>query len=179
MALLDPGPNRDSFSSALGSMASGVRHEILTKNRDLVEGLDHSVLVSSVDVGRAVALTQPEDRLDDGELGRCGIKTSDSHPVIDNHTRTNDSATAVHTTSYKRHLEQTRQLVLILNACLWVHDTTLIAQSHVASCEHIVRDGLPEHLHAQHIGYDLLCFAFYIRVYESDVIVATYYVAER
>jgi len=75
MALLDPGPNRDSFSSALGSMASGVRHEILTKNRDLVEGLDHSVLVSSVDVGRAVALTQPEDRLDDGELGRCGIKT--------------------------------------------------------------------------------------------------------
>jgi len=75
MTLLNPGPNRDSSSSALGLMASGVGYEILTKKRDLVEGLDHSVLVCSVDVGRAVALTEPEDRLDDGELGRCGIET--------------------------------------------------------------------------------------------------------
>ena len=56
-------------------MASGVKYGILASSHGLVEGLDHSVLVSSVDVGRAVALTQPEDRLDDGELGRCGIKT--------------------------------------------------------------------------------------------------------
>lgn len=30
-----------------------------------VERLDHGVLVRSVDVGRTVALAQPEDRLDD------------------------------------------------------------------------------------------------------------------
>jgi len=56
-------------------MASGVKYGILASSHDLVEGLDHSVLVCSVDVGRAVALTEPEDRLDDGELGRCGVKT--------------------------------------------------------------------------------------------------------
>jgi len=75
VTLRNSGPNRDSFSSALGSMASGVKYGILASSHDLVEGLDHSVLVCSVDVGRAVALTEPEDRLDDGELGRCGVKT--------------------------------------------------------------------------------------------------------
>ena len=72
--------------------------------------------------------------------------TSDSHPVVDDHARTHDRATAVYTTSHKRHLEQTRQLVLILDACLWVHNTTLIAESHVATSEHVVRDSLPENL---------------------------------
>jgi len=56
-------------------MASGVRYGNLASSHVLVEGLDHSILVRSVDVGRAVALTKSEDRLDDGELGRCGIKT--------------------------------------------------------------------------------------------------------
>jgi hypothetical protein len=59
-----------------------------------------------------------------------------------------------------------------------VHNTTLVAEGHVATSEHVVCDGLPENLNAQYVGYYLLCFAFDIRVYESNVVVATYYVAE-
>jgi hypothetical protein len=59
-----------------------------------------------------------------------------------------------------------------------VHNTTLIAEGHIATSEYVVRDGLPENFDTQHISYYLLCFAFDIRVYKSDVIVTTYYVAE-
>jgi hypothetical protein len=37
---------------------------------------------------------------------------------------------------------------------------------------------LPEDLHAQRICYYLLCLAFNVWMYEGDVVVATYYVAE-
>jgi hypothetical protein len=37
---------------------------------------------------------------------------------------------------------------------------------------------LPEHLHAQRICYYLLCLALNVGVYEGDVVVATYYIAE-
>jgi len=40
----------------------------------LVERLDHGILVRGVDVGWTVALAEPEDRLDDREFGRGGIK---------------------------------------------------------------------------------------------------------
>ena len=145
----------------------------------LVERLDHGVLVCGVDVAWPVALTQPEDRLDDRELSRCRIEASDSHPVVDNHTGTDDRATSVHTTCNKRDLEQTRQFVLVLNRCLGVHDTALIAQRHVRACENVIRDCLPEDLHAKHICYYLLCLALDVRVYEGDVVVAANDVAER
>jgi hypothetical protein len=44
------------------------------KTHNLVERFDHGVLVSGVDVAGTVALAQPEDRLDDRELSRGGIK---------------------------------------------------------------------------------------------------------
>jgi hypothetical protein len=45
-------------------MTSRVKHEILSMNQSLVERLDHSILIGGVDVGGAVALTEPEHRLD-------------------------------------------------------------------------------------------------------------------
>jgi hypothetical protein len=45
------------------------------RNTDLVERLDHGVLVRGVDVAGSVALSQPEDALDDRELGSSGIET--------------------------------------------------------------------------------------------------------
>jgi len=105
--------------------------------------------------------------------------TSDSHPVVDDHASTDDCASAVHTTRHQRHLQQTRQLVLILNARLGMHNTALIAQRHITTREHIIRNCLPEHLDAQRICYYLLRLALDIRVYKGDMVVATYYVAER
>jgi hypothetical protein len=41
----------------------------------LVKRLDHGVLVGGVDVARAIALTEPEDGLNDRELSRCSVET--------------------------------------------------------------------------------------------------------
>lgn len=59
-----------------------------------------------------------------------------------------------------------------------MYDAALVAQRHVGAREDIVRDGLPEHLDAQYVCYDLFRLAFDVRVDEGDVIVATYDVAE-
>jgi len=59
-----------------------------------------------------------------------------------------------------------------------MHNTALIAQRHIAARKHIIRDRLPEHLNAQRVCYYLFCLALNVRVYECDVVVATYYVAE-
>jgi hypothetical protein len=49
------------------------------KKHSLVERLDHSILMRSVDVAGSVALAQPEDRLDDRELGGSSVKTYPYH----------------------------------------------------------------------------------------------------
>jgi hypothetical protein len=41
---------------------------------DLVEGLYHRILVCRIDGAGAIALAQPEDRFDDGELSGCCVK---------------------------------------------------------------------------------------------------------
>jgi len=104
--------------------------------------------------------------------------TSNSHPVVDDHSRANDRAPTIHTARNKRNLQQTRQLVLVLNARLRMHNTALIAQRHITAREHIICDRLPEDLDAQRVCYYLFRFALNVRVYECDVVVATYYVAE-
>jgi hypothetical protein len=59
-----------------------------------------------------------------------------------------------------------------------MHNTALVAQSHVAPREHIVGDGLPEYLDTQHISYYLLRLSLDVGVYKGDVVVATYYIAK-
>lgn len=145
---------------------------------DLVERLDHSLLVSSVDRARSVALAELEHRLHNAELSSSGIKTSHSHPVVDNHARANNGATAVHTAGHKRHLQQRAQLILVLNARLRVHDAALVAQAHVAAGQDIVRDRLAEDLDAEDVGDDFFGFALEVRVHEGDVVVGADDVAE-
>jgi hypothetical protein len=74
--------------------------------------------------------------------------TSNGHPVVDNHSRAYNGTSSVDATSDKRDLQQTRQLVLILDARLGMHNATLIAQRHVATRQDVVRDCLPENLDA-------------------------------
>jgi hypothetical protein len=146
-------------------------------DRHLVERFDHRILVCGVDM-TGISFSQTEDTLDDRELSRRCVETSDSHPVVDDHTRTNNRTTSVHTTGDERDLEQTGKLVLVLDRCFGVHNTTLIAQSHVRACEDVVRDCLPEHLHAENICYYFLGLALNVGVNKCDVVVAADDVAE-
>ena len=62
-----------SFLQALGAEPY---HRIECAGRsDLVERFNHGVLVRCVDSAGAVALAEPEDRLDDRELRGSGVET--------------------------------------------------------------------------------------------------------
>jgi hypothetical protein len=135
--------------------------------------------VRSVDVARPIALAEPKHRLNNRQLSRSRVEPSHRHPVIDYHARAYNRASTIHTTGHKRDLQQTRKLVLVLDARLGMHNAALVAQRHVAAREHIIRNRLPEDLDAQRVCYYLLRLALNVRVYEGHVVVATYHVAER
>jgi len=59
-----------------------------------------------------------------------------------------------------------------------VHNAALVAQCHVATGKYVVCDCLPENLNAQDICYYLFRLSLNIWVYECDMVVATYYIAE-
>lgn len=59
-----------------------------------------------------------------------------------------------------------------------MHQAPPIAQREIASHQHVVRDGLAEHLHAQDIRDQLLGLALDVRVQQRDVVVAGDDVAE-
>jgi hypothetical protein len=144
----------------------------------LVEGLDHGILVGGVDGRRTHALAKLEDGLDNAELSGSGIQAGDGHPVVDNHTGTNDGRTSVDGTGNKRNLQQRAQLVLVLDAGLGVDDTTGVAQAHVRANKDVVGDCLSEDLDTQNIGNNLLSLALQIGVNKGDVVIAANDVAE-
>lgn len=144
----------------------------------LVEGLDHGVLVGGVDGRGTHALAKLEDGLDNAELGGSGIQTGDGHPVVDDHTGTDDGRTSVDGTGNERNLEKRTQLILVLDAGLGVDDTTSVAQAHVGTDKDVVGDCLSENLDTQNIGNDLLGLALQIGVDKGDVVVAANDVAE-
>lgn len=76
-------------------------------------------------------------------------------------------------------MEKTAQLVLILYARLRVNDTALVRDDGITADKHVVRDRLPENLHLQDIGNDLLRLAVDIGVDEGNVVVACDDVSER
>ncbi|KAG7137919.1 hypothetical protein HYQ46_008394 [Verticillium longisporum] len=121
-----------------------------------VERLDHGILHARVDVARSQTLAQPEHALNDAELRRRRVETRHRHPVVDHHAGADDVASAVHTARDERHLEQTAELVLVLYRRLGVHEAALVRERHVRADEHIVGNGLPEDLDAEHVGDDLL-----------------------
>ena len=145
---------------------------------DLVERLDHGLLVGGVNRARSVALAELEHGLHDAELGGCGVETGHSHPVVDNHAGADNGATTVHTAGHERHLQQRAQLVLVLDAGLGVHDAALVAEAHVAAGQDIVRNGLAEDLDAEDVRDDLFRLALEVRVHEGDVVVGADDVAE-
>jgi hypothetical protein len=149
------------------------------RRKNLVERLDHGLLVGGVDRARSHALAELEDGLHDAQLGGGSVETSDGHPVVDDHSGADDGATAVHTAGDERHLQQRAELVLVLDAGLGVHDAALVAETHVAAGQDIVGDGLAEDLDAEHVGDDLFRLALQVRVHERDVVVGADDVAER
>jgi hypothetical protein len=76
-------------------------------------------------------------------------------------------------------LQQTTQLILILNARFWMDDPTLICDRRVTAHKDIVGDGLPENLDFEHVGDNLFGFPIDIRMHESDVVVARDDISER
>lgn len=151
---------------------------VLLAPKNLVERLNHSLLVGSVDGARSHALAKLEHRLHNAQLSRRGVQTGDGHPVVDDHAGADHGATAVHTASHERHLQQRAQLVLVLDAGLGMHDAALVAQAHVAAGKDIVRDRLPENFYAEHVGDDFFRLALEVRVHEGDVVVGADDVAQ-
>lgn len=137
----------------------------------LVETLHNRVLHVAVDVARAQSLTEAEDTLNDAQLRGRRVQPRHGEPVIHHHARADDVAPPVDGPGDEGHLQQARQLVLVLYARLGVHQPALVAEAHVAADEDVVRHRLPEHLDAQHVSHNLLGLALKVRVDESDVVV--------
>lgn len=150
----------------------------LESRQNLVERLDHSLLVGGVDRAGSHALAELEDRLHNAQLSRRGVQTGHGHPVVDHHAGADNGATAVHTTSHKGNLQQRAELVLVLDAGLGVHDAALVAEAHVAAGQDVVRNGLAEDLDAEHVGDDFLGLALEVGVHEGDVVVGADDIAE-
>ena len=81
-------------------------------------------------------------------------------------------------TYHKRYLQQTTQLVLILDAGLRVHETALVGDDGIAADKHVVGDCLSENLNLKHVRDDLLRFSVDVWVDERDVVVARDHIAE-
>jgi len=76
-------------------------------------------------------------------------------------------------------LQQTTQLILILNARLWMDNPTLICDGTITAHEDIIGDGLAENLDLEHVGDYLFGFPIEIWMHESDVVVAGDNIPER
>ncbi len=52
-----------------------------------------------------------------------------------------------------------------------MYQAAAVAEGAVAAHEHVAADGLSEHLNAQHVGKNLLCFPVKVGVDERHVVV--------
>ena len=130
-------------------------------------------------LSRPTALTQAEDALDNTQFRRRRVQARHRHPVIHHHTGADNWTTTVDTARHQRHLQQRTELVLVLHARLRMDQATRIAQAHVATSQHIIRNRLAEDLDAEHVGDDLLGLALQVRVDEGDRVVCADDVAQR
>ncbi|KAF1738575.1 hypothetical protein CRV24_000501 [Beauveria bassiana] len=144
----------------------------------LVEALYHGVLHVGVDVTGSVAVAKAEDALNDGQLCGGGVEASDGQPVVDDHAGADDVAATVDGAGNEGHLEETRELILVLDARLGVNEAALIGKAHIGADEDVIGDGLAKDLDAEDVGDDLLGLTLEIRVDEGDVIVGGNDVAE-
>lgn len=111
-----------------------------------------------VDDGGGLCVLELEDTLNHRQLRAGGVHAGKGAPVIHHHSSSNQIASTVHSSSHEGNLKERRQLILVLNAGPWVHQSSLIAQSAVAAHQNLPSNCLPEHLHLQGVSDDLLGF---------------------
>lgn len=143
-----------------------------------IKTLNHSLLIPPTNIPRPVPLSQPKDTLHHTQLSGSGIHSGDRQPVINNHARPDDRGAAIDTTGDERDLEQTAQLVLVLDGGLGMDEAALVGQGHVGARQDVGGDGLAEDLDAQRVGDDLFGLALQVWVDEGDVVVGADDVAE-
>lgn len=141
-----------------------VSRELKQSQPSSVKTLDHGILHAGVNVARALALTKSEHALNDTEFSGSGIKSGNGEPVVDNHAGADDVGAAVDTTGDKGNLKQAGKLILVLDSCLGVNETTLVRKAHVTADEHVISDRLSENLDSKDICNDLFRLTLQIRV---------------
>ena len=127
---------------------------------------------------RRPILTKSKHTLNNTQFRSRRIHARNSHPVIDDHTCADDGAAAIDAPGDEGHLQQTAQLVLVLDRGLWVDEPPGAGEGHVGAREDVGGDGLAEDFDAEGVGDDFFCFALQVRVDEGDVVVAADDVAE-
>ncbi len=76
------------------------------------------------------------------------------------------------------HLEERGQFVLVCGGRLGVDESALIREGAVAAHQHVVGHRLPEDLHLEHVGQDLLRLPVQVGVHQGHVVVAGHHVAQ-
>jgi hypothetical protein len=139
--------------------------------KHLVKAFHHRVLHRGLDPVRTHTLTKSENTLNHTQFRRSSIQPCDGHPVIDDHTGSDNATTSIYTARHQRDLKQAAQLILVLNTRLGMDEAPGIAQGHVRAGQDIVCDGLAKDLDAEDVGNDFLRLAFNVRMYEGYAVV--------
>jgi hypothetical protein len=113
------------------------------------------------------------------QLRRRCVHARHGHPVIHHHPRAHHRTATIHAAGHQRHLQETAQLILVLDRRLGVYEAAGIRQRHVGAREDVGGDGLAEDLDAERVGDDLFRLALEVGVDERDVVVAADDVAKR
>ena len=104
--------------------------------------------------------------------------TAKGRPIVDDQTSAEDVGASIHGSRDDGHLQQRGQLVLLRRSRFRVHEAALIREGTVRSDEDVSGDRLSEYFDLEDVGEDLLGLSVEVGVYEGDVVVASYHVAQ-
>lgn len=80
----------------------------------LVETLHNTILINTGTTGTTGRhLAKSEHRLDNAQLGGCGVQSGNGEPVVDDHSGADDGGSAVHTAGHEGNLQEGGELVLV------------------------------------------------------------------
>jgi hypothetical protein len=119
-----------------------------------------------------------ECSLDHAHLRRRRIKPCERRPIVHDEARTDDVRSSIHRPGHQGYLQQAGKLILVLNACFGVDDSTIVGDGAVRADEDVVGDGLSEDLDLEDVGDDFLSLPVDVWVHEGDVVVSGDDVAE-
>lgn len=119
----------------------------------LVETLHNTILINTGTTGTTGRhLAKSEHRLDNAQLGGCGVQSGNGEPVVDDHSGADDGRSTVHTAGHEGNLQEGGELVLVADWGLGVDDSTLVWEGHVRACEDVVGYCLTEDFYAEDVG---------------------------